>query len=479
MSLASANTTSPVVDSIYTRPSTSLAAAASGIHAILQRAHSMGYQHGSQHFKSDDPADQGGHRDRCARERTHSPVRANSKRRRSVASISRPEKGVRHASEFSYSSPRSVSIELGSDNYPDDSSRVESCPRSQSRPASGHRSPSRGRTRRRKDSVHYSYPRQDNDRQNDTRSNISRPRQYKPVEVPTSGGKYHPSPPNSHDTANSGSSYVTKGVFRLYNYQEPEGFRPLKSISQPEQTWRAGDGFSDDEATPDFVFLMTGKHKRKRSRSLSAFGQLSIEAGNVAENGKMGVTSSQPHRLRGLQRNVRRKTVKDLWPTRDNFSEDLVVQKPGAVAIKDGNIVQSTPLFSPTPMPSSTLEMKQAKLQKRRASDFENFRRKRRSQSRRDDENSVVFPTASPEHRYQSSDDGYNEEEGGFCGQERDESEGEQQSATDQQLQYVPGTACNFESSDIDSEMLSEYDGLEDMIRNIVPDSQPGEVSRE
>lgn len=97
MSLASANTTSPVVDSIYTRPSTSLAAAASGIHAILQRAHSMGYQHGSQHFKSDDPADQGGHRDRCARERTHSPVRANSKRRRSVASISRPEKGVRHA----------------------------------------------------------------------------------------------------------------------------------------------------------------------------------------------------------------------------------------------------------------------------------------------------------------------------------------------------------------------------------------------
>lgn len=193
----------------------------------------------------------------------------------------------------------------------------------------------------------------------------------------------------------------------------------------------------------------------------------------------MGVTSSQPHRLRGLQRNVRRKTVKDLWPTRDNFSEDLVVQKPGAVAIKDGNIVQSTPLFSPTPMPSSTLEMKQAKLQKRRASDFENFRRKRRSQSRRDDENSVVFPTASPEHRYQSSDDGYNEEEGGFCGQERDESEGEQQSATDQQLQYVPGTACNFESSDIDSEMLSEYDGLEDMIRNIVPDSQPGEVSRE
>lgn len=295
--------------------------------------------------------------------------------------------------------------------------------------------------------------------------------------MPSSGQENYPFPPNSDGPVNSEPSYITKGVFRLYNYREPEGFRPLKSTSQPEPTWRAGDGFSDDEVAPESVFLMTGKHKRKRSRSLSAFGQLSLEARIVAENGKAGVASSQPHRLRDLRRNIRRKTVKDLWPTRDNFSEDLVLQNPETFAIESCSIIQSTPSPNPTLVPSTGPETKQSIYRKRQASDFENFRRKRRSQSRRANDKSFSFTTALPKYRYQVSDDGYNEEEGGLCGQARDDSEGEQQGVTDQQFQYIRETACDHESSDIDSEMLSEYDGVDDMIRNILRDSQPDEMS--
>lgn len=295
--------------------------------------------------------------------------------------------------------------------------------------------------------------------------------------MPTSEQEDYSSPPNSDDTVNSGSSYITKGVFRLYNYREPEEYRPPKSTSEPEPTWRAGDGFSDDEITPNFVFLMTGKNKRKRSRSLSAFGQLSLEAGTVAENGKAGANSSQPYRLRGLKRNIRRKIAKDLWPTRDNFAEDLVVRKPDIVAIESNNIAQSTPSFNPTLMPLLGPEVKHEILGKRRASDFENFRRKRRSQSRRDNDGSYLFTATSPQYKYQVSDDGYDEEKGERRGQASDTSEREQQSVPDQQIHYIPETACDYESSDIDSEMLSEYDDLDEMIRTMVQDTQPYDVS--
>lgn len=97
MSLADVPAASPIMDPSYTGPSASLAAAASGIRAILRRTHSLGYHHGSQYFQNNDPADQDEDRDRYARDRTHSPVRANSKRRRSVASTFCPGIGARHA----------------------------------------------------------------------------------------------------------------------------------------------------------------------------------------------------------------------------------------------------------------------------------------------------------------------------------------------------------------------------------------------
>ncbi|KAI1113836.1 hypothetical protein F5Y14DRAFT_201238 [Nemania sp. NC0429] len=476
MPLAVVPSTSLPMEAIYTSPAASLAAGASGSQAILRRTHSIG----SQQLRNEAG-------EIYARDGTHSPVRANSKRRRSVASNFCPMIGARHASEFSYSSlcssPRSGSVELGSDNYRSDLYRAVSSTSRQSRPRSGRgRSPSRGRARRRNDVSHHSHPRQDKGCENGTRSNISRPRQHNPVELHTSERQNYSSRPHPDKSANSETSYITKGVFRLYNYREPGEFRPLKSSSRPKPTWRAGDGFSDDEVAPGFTFITTCRHKRKRSRSLSAFGQLSLEAGIVAENGKLGATSSQQYWLGGRQRNVRRKIAKDLWPTRDNFTEDLDMEKPGTVEIDDNSIVQPSPSFHPTSIPSSGPEMKQAGLRKRRASDFENFRNKRRLQSRRSTDKSFIFTTASPEYRYQVyryqvSDDGYNEEEGRFCGQARDESERDQQSVTGQPVQYIPETTGDFEGSDIDSEKLSEYDGMDLMIQNIVKDSQPDEVS--
>ncbi|RWA08153.1 hypothetical protein EKO27_g6952 [Xylaria grammica] len=267
------------------------------------------------------------------------------------------------------------------------------------------------------------------------------------------------------------SSYVTKGAFRFQKYQEPGEFRFPKTRSQQEPTWRPGDGFSDDEVKPGFIPLTTGKRKRKRSRSLSAFGQLSLETENATPDSSAGIASSQ-RRLRG--RRAYRTEVTDPWPTRENFMEDSITNNAENAGAQSYGIVSSAPQFIPRCPPTSTLQTKQAMPRKRRGSDFENFGkhvRKSRSCHRR--RPSSIFTTSPQGYDSEASDEGDGEERNGPY--ENVEDESGRQSVTDEELEDM--STIIVEDSDNGSVMLGEGNFDEDeVMQGTIQDSQPDEI---
>ncbi|KAI3317420.1 hypothetical protein HD806DRAFT_541201 [Xylariaceae sp. AK1471] len=490
MSLADVSAISSSMDPIYTGSAAPLALTAARIHAVLRRTKSMGYHNDLQHIRKlvtadeeEDEEDEGGY----LRGKANSPVRANSRRRRSAAPVHRLRIGGQSRSEIvreivreTNSLPsRHGSIELGSHYYRNVSSRSVSRPHTPSTATSSQRSPSRGRTRRRV-IPHSSDTRWGKKHQHAKRSNTSRQRQSIHSEsISSSEQAEDPSSSDADDVHDNVSSYVKKGAFRL---QYPRGlaeFRFPKSKSQQEPTWHAGDGFSGDEARPDFIFLMTGKHKRKRSRSVSALGQLSVEAENTVKDNAAGSASSQPHlRLsRGSQANIRRREVRDLWPTRENFTDDSIAQKQRITVLGDHSIIKSTSPLTPTPVYMLTPEMRQALPRKRQTSDFENFgRRKRRSQSGYGE-----YPTLSStkvprqyEESYVSSDDG----EVGDSPYESVGEESEEQSMGDDESEHIPATVYDSDDgfempSEDDSDVRDDQDQYEDEdedMQDTVPD---------
>ncbi|KAI8947738.1 hypothetical protein F4801DRAFT_605130 [Xylaria longipes] len=464
------------MDPIYIGPSAPLALPAAEIRAILRRTKSMSYQRNPRDPRSTPTVVQKDGYVEFARSRTRSPVRANSRCKRSVAPISRLGMGTRYPSEVSRrtNSPprRPGSVELGSADYREFPSRGVYRPRTQSRATSSQRSPSRGRSRRRDATPQSGHPRREKSRQHNKRSNVSRLRQHSHRRSPSLGQAEHPSRSDADGHINDVSSFITKGAFRLYNYRGPELFRFPQSRSQPEPSWRAGDGFSDDEARPGFVFLMTGKHKRKRSGSLSAFGQLSLEAEDVVGNNAGGVASSQSRLwpLHGSRGKVRNAEVKELWPTRENFAESTITQKPRNIAVESQS---PTPLLNSERAAVSKPDLKRTIPLKRMASGFENLRKgKRRSQSRHSRNPSLSFTRLLPEYEDQTGDDKYDGEEDGPY--ERMEDESEQESVA---FEYTY-TTVELEGTDSGSDKLGEdsLDDLDEDMQDTVLDSEPDEV---
>ncbi|GAW18601.1 hypothetical protein ANO14919_080790 [Xylariales sp. No.14919] len=267
------------------------------------------------------------------------------------------------------------------------------------------------------------------------------------------------------------SSYVTKGAFRLHKYQEPGEFRFPKSKSQQEPTWRPGDGFSDDEVKPGFISLVTGKRKRKRSRSLSAFGQLSLETENTAPDSSAGIASSQ-RCLRG--RRAYRTEVTDPWPTRENFMEDSITNNAENAKAQSYGIVSSEPQFIPIYPPMSTLQTKQAMPRKRRGSDFENFgKHVGKPQSCHRKRPSFIFTTSPQGYDSEASDEEDGEERNGL--HENVEDESERQSMTDEESEDM--STRIVEDSDNGSVMLGEDNFDEDeVMQGTIQDSQPDEI---
>ncbi|KAI0466832.1 hypothetical protein F4859DRAFT_518668 [Xylaria cf. heliscus] len=420
------------IDPVYTGPSAPLAITAPSIRALLRRTKSTSHQIVSQKFPTTTTASQVYDDDRLPRGRTRSLVRANSKRRRSVAPPSRTSTQSRESSQ---------------------------------------RSPSRGRTRRRDATACLGSPRREKTRQYDKGSHVFRPQQQTQSRSPPSGQAEHSSLPHADRPIKDVSSYITKGAFRLYNYREPELFRFPKSRSQPEHYWQAGDGFSGDEATPGLVLPMTSKHKRKRSRSLSAFGQLSLETENTVGNNVGWVASSQSRlmRLHGPREKAFSAEVNELWPTRENFAESTIAQRRRNIAVENHN--RTTPANS-EPGALSNVNVKKAIPLKRMPSGFENLgKRKRRSRSFYGRTPSSSFMRVSPECQDQAGDNKYDEEGNGPYEGMGDESD--QESI----LEYTH-TPPNLESSDGGSEKSSEEnpDDLDQDMQDMVQDSAPDEV---
>lgn len=172
-------------------------------------------------------------------------------------------------------------------------------------------------------------------------------------------------------------SYEQKGIFRLRKARKKAGFRFPKSQSQPEPIWRAGDGFSDDEAKPDFHFLMTGTHKQNRPRSLSGIGQLQLEIETSSQEKPHGSGTSCA-KARGVSRyymNNRRSPIKDVWPTKDNFVEELGARKPKHTVPRNEQTIPSTIIPQPSPEAQTreAIRYSPPRWRKRNHSDFENF----------------------------------------------------------------------------------------------------------
>ncbi|KAI1150657.1 hypothetical protein F4825DRAFT_452254 [Nemania diffusa] len=482
MSLVDSTIIPSTIDPVYPGSSAPLALAAAGIQAILRRAKSMGHLGDAQHFPKvtivDQEEDEGQH----TRVIPNSPVRANSKCRRSVL----PSPGIRIRMGYSskpgvradLTPPRSGSVELGSDDRRDSSLRAISRPRTQSISASEQRNPSRGRTRRRDDAPYDTSPTKAKYPQHDRPSNISRRRQHTQVRMALSGQTECPSSTNPDDSVNDASLYVKRGVFRLSHYRGPETFRVPKSRSQTESTWHTGDGFSDDELETNIVLLMAGKQKRKRSGSLSAFGQLSVEAGDVVDNNAARALSSRKHQLHGLRGKMYRAGAKDVWPTRENFTENLKVQKPRDMAVEDHGITQSTPPFNPISRSLSSQKIKQTIPLKRRPSHFENFgRHKRRSHSHHTEDQSSSFTQVQQKRGFQVGAEEYYEADDELYGREEDDSENGRWSVVDEEFGHTSTLAYDLEGSDIGSDILREPDDSDESWLSLALRATRGEVA--
>ncbi|KAI0185785.1 hypothetical protein EV127DRAFT_484811 [Xylaria flabelliformis] len=429
----------PPIDPTYIGPSASPALPVAGIRAILRRTKSMGCDSNLQDFQRTTVSGQNDEQIRHLRGRTKSPF------------VSVASHGI------NLPPPHLDLVEPGADGYHNLPSYASSRSHSQSDATSSQRSPSRGRTRRRDATPYPGQPRRERSREHNKRRNVSRPRKYIPSQSPPYGQVKPPSPSNANGPIPDVSSYITKGVFRLYNHRGIEQFRFPKSRSQPEPSWRAGDGFSDDEATPDFAFLMTGKHKRKRSRSLSAFGQLSIQAEDDVAATSNQSCLKKSHRSRGK---VPSTTVREVWPTRENFAESTINRKPRNITAESHGL--TSPLNSERTTVSKS-DMKQIVPLKRMASGFENLGKgKRRFQSNQDKNPSISFTRFLPEYEDQTEDDEQDEQMEDECPYESDVFE----------YAYTPAEVeGGSEKLDEDSPD-NFYEDMQDM----VPDSQMDEV---
>ncbi|KAL7627716.1 hypothetical protein AAE478_001911 [Parahypoxylon ruwenzoriense] len=299
------------------------------------------------------------------RGRSASPIRANVKRRRSVASAPGDVLGTRP---------------------PSCASSRDSCPLGGL--TSGQRIPSSGRSIRQAtpfpDDAELLKLQKVTGRSNTPKTptvgeNGNIKRSLRVTKTPSLATPELSLPGNAEqDDVNKGIAYETKGVFRLKKHVPTHEFRSPRPLGQSEVLWRPGDGFSEDEARPDFMFLMTGTHKRKRSQSLPRIGKLEFEQKDREELGTCASGNSRPktQRLTQYEMRLRRGVAKDIWPTINNFSEELDARARNPT-VPSKEIVPSTvsPKPQQVPQPRGMFGYVPPPLRRRNDSDFENFGR--------------------------------------------------------------------------------------------------------
>ncbi|KAI0132673.1 hypothetical protein BJ170DRAFT_680554 [Xylariales sp. AK1849] len=300
--------------------------------------------------------------------RSPSPVKANSQRRRSVAPAGegrsqlqrsrsgkpglktkrRYTQGVESRSHHAASCPRSIVKELAT-------SRQNSGKEPQS---ASQRTQSRGRSLRRTSTPDHVLPETRKERAasrqstatkeantGHSRSTKGRKRRAKPADGSlldqlTSSGQ------PDQTLKSRKSARIVKGVFLVKEDPKHDEFNFPASRSQPELSWRPGDGFSADEAKSDFMVFCTGKNKRKRPSSLPGMGNLSVESdpvqsGSVRASGKRQRVSEfhHPQLLRGEK--------KDAWPTYHDFMDSTLPNRPKRAPLAEDEEITIPDSFRP------------------------------------------------------------------------------------------------------------------------------------
>ncbi|KAI1807222.1 hypothetical protein F4811DRAFT_41636 [Daldinia bambusicola] len=170
-------------------------------------------------------------------------------------------------------------------------------------------------------------------------------------------------------------AYERKGVFWLKKDKERNAFRFPKPLSQPEPVWRPGDGFSEEEVKPSFFFFMTGVSKQKRIEANPGLGKLQLETETASrdEGCESRISCSNARHLVLAQNGTRilNSTTKDVWPTRENFAEELGPRHQRLITPGQGVVIPSTR----TPPNKDMSLHKPLPMRKRKHSDFENFGR--------------------------------------------------------------------------------------------------------
>ncbi|KAI2783607.1 hypothetical protein F4815DRAFT_503495 [Daldinia loculata] len=177
-------------------------------------------------------------------------------------------------------------------------------------------------------------------------------------------------------------TYERKGAFRLRTDKGNNKFRFLKPRARPEPPWRAGDGFSGDEARPNFLFFMTGTHKQRRPELLPGMGKLQLENEVANKDDVRGsrLSGSKVQHSTPTQREIknRRGIAKDVWPTKENFVEELGPRHRKSTTLENQGAISPSMLTKPTfltPQNQDMFSYKTLTPRKRKHSDFENFGR--------------------------------------------------------------------------------------------------------
>ncbi|KAI1093047.1 hypothetical protein F5B19DRAFT_501782 [Rostrohypoxylon terebratum] len=174
--------------------------------------------------------------------------------------------------------------------------------------------------------------------------------------------------------------YERKGAFWLKKDKGPEEFRFPKPLSHPEPLWSPGDGFSVDEARPSLAFGMTGSQKQRKPKPTPGVGELQLETRDEDKGQARGsrISRRNNRRLDQYEMKHRRDVPKDIWPTVDNFSEELKVQKRNPTVLASEKTIPSTMPPQPTPVPQlrETFSYNLPLMPRQRGhEDFENFGR--------------------------------------------------------------------------------------------------------
>ncbi|KAI1481885.1 hypothetical protein F4774DRAFT_430108 [Daldinia eschscholtzii] len=177
-------------------------------------------------------------------------------------------------------------------------------------------------------------------------------------------------------------AYEQKGAFLLTKDKGNDVFRFPSTPSQLQPVWRAGDGFSGDEARPRFSFPTTSMAKQRRTELISRMGKLQLESEtgykDDMDGSRINCSNSQHPTLTQSETGRQRSIAKDVWPTKYNFAEELGPRHRRSIALKDQEVSSSTILAPSTqpPQKKDTIFHQPLPIRARKHSDFENFGRR-------------------------------------------------------------------------------------------------------